>query len=1066
MPAIQVILNDESQIYPLEEGKPVFIGRAKECDIHLPSSSVSRRHAVILCKDGVCGVKDLNSFNGTTLNDLPVTIPQQLTPKDVLRISSFVIRLLPDTVAQADASAKPKSPRASARMYPNSELLIPRAMEPEEALERLIEEIQPNTVRTSDGVDETHEYDPGSDTSFFPRASDGKGTLDGGPTTDVSAPAPSQPPVESEPPSGLPDSEFDESEESEYKPDASRPAEQGNETGTLENAEDILVESALTSAEAEAVIPMNDPDTEETLTLSGDEEEDGAGNAVEGKAQDGGLEAQHKAGETAFVEEAEGAEVVGTGEDAEEVAVDEEVPESHDIFEADQATNSEEIESEPRTSESGRILITTGKLNILDRVQGEKNGVPGLDAVPVSPALSAAINSRLSIYFLLFDLAEERKLFRMGNKNLSAAVEAELARQDAELDNLPSSEAAEENIRQLKEAHAALDANEQDGESGEGGSGGPLMRAAEEMAHSQWLIIRDCNRQALPAIYKEAYRLAADEPLARELSAARISHGRLLGGAIYLLVLEGMCHAADAERRRINGDIRKLSGEAPDKGRDGLLGTFGKLGRLAGNLMNRNEIKAETARLEELERDTSLQAELAAKEMNFLEKALIREYRQVYKKTAMHFIPRNEAIPLAVRAFLRYGVIGFKGWWMRSDARELILRDCSDNVISSFERGSGETNILYADEYLAAVAGMECSPSPDERLAAVDRASMEWKADRAFRRIVNSRTYCVLMEETIKGIGERIRVLEDEMRALDGRIAGHNSVSAAGKEMLLELQTGSQAVSIRKENLEKYARRIEKEVVPSILEAVAEAEGRFRKGELPLPNQQTLIRREVNALAEVSRLMAGQRERFMPMAIRGLYLSDGDAINERALVRAQFDRLEQLDPGIFRITIVPAKKRANRVELRLSPMVIVIPASGYHGVCTMGREGMEGGHLVLPSCFAKQDLRDRQFGNLLADFRWVTSRSMGGRDVMNSDTLVGAFMRIRWEWRNYPKQKREKGLIFNENSDAVNWRRVYECYLADAMKGGRLLHSRNPDCYFGIIGKYIDLPEGVKLLPR
>ncbi len=69
----------------------MYLGRADECDIVLPSVSVSRRHAVILFKDGICGVKDLASFNGTLLNDRPVHSPQHLTEHDILKISSFII---------------------------------------------------------------------------------------------------------------------------------------------------------------------------------------------------------------------------------------------------------------------------------------------------------------------------------------------------------------------------------------------------------------------------------------------------------------------------------------------------------------------------------------------------------------------------------------------------------------------------------------------------------------------------------------------------------------------------------------------------------------------------------------------------------------------------------------------------------------------------------------------------------------------------------------------------------------------------------------------------------------
>ncbi len=48
---------------------PVYVGKIKgESDVILDSPTVSRRHARLECRDGVCYVKDLNSRNGTFCN--------------------------------------------------------------------------------------------------------------------------------------------------------------------------------------------------------------------------------------------------------------------------------------------------------------------------------------------------------------------------------------------------------------------------------------------------------------------------------------------------------------------------------------------------------------------------------------------------------------------------------------------------------------------------------------------------------------------------------------------------------------------------------------------------------------------------------------------------------------------------------------------------------------------------------------------------------------------------------------------------------------------------------------
>jgi pSer/pThr/pTyr-binding forkhead associated (FHA) protein/subtilisin family serine protease len=52
---------------PLEAG-PIVLGRSSENDVILTSPTVSRRHARIVCADGVCTVEDLGSSNGTFVN--------------------------------------------------------------------------------------------------------------------------------------------------------------------------------------------------------------------------------------------------------------------------------------------------------------------------------------------------------------------------------------------------------------------------------------------------------------------------------------------------------------------------------------------------------------------------------------------------------------------------------------------------------------------------------------------------------------------------------------------------------------------------------------------------------------------------------------------------------------------------------------------------------------------------------------------------------------------------------------------------------------------------------------
>lgn len=78
--------------YPLAES-PVVLGRGNDCDIRINDHSVSRRHARIQPgADGYYAV-DLQSTNGTFVNDVPASICK-LKDGDYLRVGNCIYRFL------------------------------------------------------------------------------------------------------------------------------------------------------------------------------------------------------------------------------------------------------------------------------------------------------------------------------------------------------------------------------------------------------------------------------------------------------------------------------------------------------------------------------------------------------------------------------------------------------------------------------------------------------------------------------------------------------------------------------------------------------------------------------------------------------------------------------------------------------------------------------------------------------------------------------------------------------------------------------------------------------------
>jgi len=87
---------------------PVVIGRHPECEVHVDDGSVSRRHARIVYADGNYFVEDMESRNGTFLNDQQVMQRTKLYDDSEIRVCDtiLVFRLNDQATATARPTAK------------------------------------------------------------------------------------------------------------------------------------------------------------------------------------------------------------------------------------------------------------------------------------------------------------------------------------------------------------------------------------------------------------------------------------------------------------------------------------------------------------------------------------------------------------------------------------------------------------------------------------------------------------------------------------------------------------------------------------------------------------------------------------------------------------------------------------------------------------------------------------------------------------------------------------------------------------------------------------------------
>jgi pSer/pThr/pTyr-binding forkhead associated (FHA) protein len=88
-------------------GQLSIIGRGAEYAVNLPDTSVSRPHAQIVWQASGVYVQDLDSANGTYLNDVRLTAPAALHEGDLLRVGEVSLRCVALGAASAAASQPP-----------------------------------------------------------------------------------------------------------------------------------------------------------------------------------------------------------------------------------------------------------------------------------------------------------------------------------------------------------------------------------------------------------------------------------------------------------------------------------------------------------------------------------------------------------------------------------------------------------------------------------------------------------------------------------------------------------------------------------------------------------------------------------------------------------------------------------------------------------------------------------------------------------------------------------------------------------------------------------------------
>ncbi len=80
--------------YDLAGRTETIIGRDEDADLTIPALAISRRHARIFTNRGRYFIEDMNSTNGTFINDFQITQPVELELHDRIQLANVILKFL------------------------------------------------------------------------------------------------------------------------------------------------------------------------------------------------------------------------------------------------------------------------------------------------------------------------------------------------------------------------------------------------------------------------------------------------------------------------------------------------------------------------------------------------------------------------------------------------------------------------------------------------------------------------------------------------------------------------------------------------------------------------------------------------------------------------------------------------------------------------------------------------------------------------------------------------------------------------------------------------------------
>src|SRR5258707_9776604 len=89
---LELAIRNTDRVVSLAAGQSIIAGRTAQCDVQIDDPSVSRRHCAIAFTDGLLQIKDLDSANGTFVNERPI---KESTARagDLIRLGAAILEV-------------------------------------------------------------------------------------------------------------------------------------------------------------------------------------------------------------------------------------------------------------------------------------------------------------------------------------------------------------------------------------------------------------------------------------------------------------------------------------------------------------------------------------------------------------------------------------------------------------------------------------------------------------------------------------------------------------------------------------------------------------------------------------------------------------------------------------------------------------------------------------------------------------------------------------------------------------------------------------------------------------